>query len=305
MSIIGDIVGGIGSLVSGLTSTAPKITPGKGFSTSVSSPFYNFSKGALTATPGAASTAGFNGIMGNLNAAGNTFADMAGNGLSAIKTTLGGFGDSLKGLRESLTPGYGRITEARVKAIKDAAASSVGDLRSQLSQRGVLGSSFGADTESRTKLAFAQAEEQARAQGTIDEIQANVDITKTEIANQAAILGVSEEQRATLQSAVTSYMAQATVLSDKITKELSQFQLAAGLTTQIDQILMGQATSQANLDMLQQTMNAANINYGLTKIGGGIGKAATGGLFGTDVADFASLFGGSGGGSGGGGGKTF
>ena len=52
MSFIGNIASGIGALFSSGNS-APKITPGKGFSTSVSSPFYNFSKGALTATPGA------------------------------------------------------------------------------------------------------------------------------------------------------------------------------------------------------------------------------------------------------------
>lgn len=268
MSFIGDIVGGIGSLVSGLTSEAPKVNT-KNITQKVSTPYYNFNKGTLTPTAAAAGTGGFNGIFNNLGTLSGQFSGLN-SSLSGVGTTLGGLGKSLADLRSQVAPGMGRITQARVAAIQNAGAETLGDLRTQLQRRSIAGSSFANDSEARVKLATAQAVEQAQAQGILDEIGASVQITQAEMQNQAAVLGLGAEERANLAGAVTTYMAQAQTLSTKISQELSQFQTAAAMTSNLNQVMMQGAIQQANLDMLQQTQNAANITYGLSKIGGGI-----------------------------------
>ena len=270
------IIGGGASIFSGMTSSAPKISTPKAFARQISTPEYGINKGVLTQKPGATSSAGFSNIFGNLGTAGGDFAGLRPN-LAGVGNKLAGFGSDLASLKGELRPGFGRITEARVKAIKDQAAASVGDLRTQFARRGVLGSSFGQDTESRTKLAFAQAEEQARAQGVLDEIGANVQITQQEIANQGAILGLNAEQRATIGESVKTYLAQATVLSEQIGTELKKLGLTGEITNNLNSLLMGQALNQAKLDMAQQTMNAEAIGGGIQTILGGLGGFGTGG----------------------------
>lgn len=275
MSFLGNIASGIGALFSSGNS-APKIDT-KNITQSIATPFYNYSKGTLTPTAAATGTGGFGSIFSSLGDAANSFAGINGS-LSGVGGTLSGIGSSLADMRSMINPANSAITNARVNSIRDAAASSLGDLRSQLSQRSVLGSSFGNDTESRTKLAFAQAEEQAKAQGILDSIGANIELAKTEMQNQAVVLGLSAEQRANVGATVTANLAQAQVLSSKIGVELQQFGMAAGVAGNLNQVMSSIALNQAQLDMMQSQINAQNLGYGLQQVGslGGLGSGTYG-----------------------------
>jgi len=77
------------------------------------------------------------------------------------------FGD-LKGVVE---PGFGRLTEAGVRAIRDARRSELSDLRKNLSRRRVLGSSFAQDDRNRTMAEWQKREDQFRTQAFIQEMQ--------------------------------------------------------------------------------------------------------------------------------------
>ena len=277
---MGDIIGGIASIFSGSKTKAPQISPNV-VTKNFSSPFYNLNNGVLTAKPGAASPMDFgkmiSGLQGNQGGLMGLRA-----GLRPIQSAVSGVSSNLSSLYGELRPGFGRVTEARVKTIRDAAAAAVGDLRTQMQQRNVLGSSFAADAEARTKLAFAQEEEKARAESIIQETALSTEILQQQLATQAVALGISEEDRAILAQSAQNYLSQANVLNQQITTELNQIGLSGQITNQVSQIAMQGAIQQAQLDMLQKNINNANIAGGLTMVGNGL----TSGL--------SSMFGGGG-----------
>ena len=272
---MGDIIGGIASIFSGSKTKAPQISPNV-VTKNFSSPFYNLNNGVLTAKPGAASPLDYRKMLSGLQ------GDQAGYmglraGLRPIQSAVSGVSSNLSSLYGELRPGFGRLTEARVKTIRDAAAAAVGDLRTQMQQRNVLGSSFAADAEARTKLAFTQQEEQARAESIVQETALSTEILQKQLATQAVALGISEEDRAIMMQSAQNYLSQANVLNQQITTELNQIGLSGQITNQVSQIAMQGAIQQAQMDMLQKNINNANIAGGLTSVFGGstmLGKAA-------------------------------
>ena len=240
MSFIGDLFGG---------SSAPKVST-KGVTKSFSTPAYSLNKGTLTPTARAASPSSFAGIYGRL---GEQAQDVTGlrSSLAPIKTAFQGFGERLRGLEAEVRPGFGRLTEARVKTIRDASAAAVGDLRTQMQRRGVLGSSFGQDAETRTRLAFAQEEESARSEAILQEIGMSADLIKQQIGVEAANLGITEVDQRILQQSVATYVAQANVLDARIKAELNQLGVAGNITNQVSSIMMEGAIAQAKLDLQQ------------------------------------------------------
>ena len=274
---MGDIIGGIASIFSGSKTKAPQI-PQNIVTKNFSSPFYNLNNGVLTAKPGAASPLDYRKMLAGLQ---GTQADYMGlrAGLRPIQGAVSGVSSNLSSLYGELRPGFGRLTEARVKTIRDAAAAAVGDLRTQMQQRNVLGSSFAADAEARTKLAFAQQEEQARAEAIVQETALSTEILQKQLATQAVALGISEEDRAILMQSAQNYLSQANVLNQQITTELNQLGVSGQITNQASQIAMQGAIQQAQLDMLQKNINNAAIVGGITSVANSLlGPAAT--LFG-------------------------
>lgn len=90
-----------------------------------------------------------------------------------------------------LRPGFGRLTQARVKAIERAEGRALGDLREQFGARRVLGSSFANREIASTTAEFGQQEEEARAQAIVQEIALRNQTAQALIKTQLAELGVA------------------------------------------------------------------------------------------------------------------
>jgi hypothetical protein len=76
----------------------------------------------------------------------------------------------LGGLQSLVQPGFGRLTQAGINAIRDARRSTMGDLKQNLARRRVSGSSFGADDISRTSAEFAKKENEFASQAFVQEL---------------------------------------------------------------------------------------------------------------------------------------
>ncbi len=99
---------------------------------------------------------------------------------SAYKGAIAGTDSSLAGLN----PGYGDVTNARVKAIQDQASKSSSDLRGDLARRRVIGSSFAGDALARDKAEFAKQEADSRAKSYLEELDAKTKLIQTKLDYQ-------------------------------------------------------------------------------------------------------------------------
>ena len=146
----------------------------------------------------------------------------------AFKTQAGELG-ALKPLVE---PGFGRLTQAGINAVRDARRASMGDLRQNLARRRVLGSSFGADDISRTNAEFAKKENEFASQAFTQELALS-----NELINQKAIASANEFLTSLKQVNIESNMA--TQLASGVTSVLSNNANAmAGMTNSGSSSLM-------------------------------------------------------------------
>ena len=88
-----------------------------------------------------------------------------------------------RGLRADVRPGFGRLTQSRVQAIRNAGRRTVGNLRSELQKRRVLGSSFAQNQITGTEVEFAQQEERARAESFLQELALTGELIKEEFSS--------------------------------------------------------------------------------------------------------------------------
>ena len=88
--------------------------------------------------------------------------------------------NQLGALRPLVEPGFGRLTEAGINAVRDARRASMGDLRQNLARRRVRGSSFGADDISRTAAEFAKRENEFASEAFIKEMALTQDLINQE-----------------------------------------------------------------------------------------------------------------------------
>lgn len=87
-----------------------------------------------------------------------------------------------RNLREDVRPGFGRLTQSRVDAIRTAGSRTVGNLRQELGRRRILGSSFAEREIAGTEATFAQEEERARAEAGVQEIALTGELIQREFA---------------------------------------------------------------------------------------------------------------------------
>lgn len=107
--------------------------------------------------------------------------------IAQAKATGGQIGDLLP----LVAPGFGKLTQSRVQAVRDAASRSIGDLRENLSRRRVLGSSFAQDTLARAGNEFGKTEADVRAQSFLEEL----DLTNKLIQQRGAVLSSAAEKQ--------------------------------------------------------------------------------------------------------------
>jgi len=142
-------------------------------------------------------------------------------GISSAYQTQAG---ELSALQPLVEPGFGRLTQAGINAVRDARRASMGDLRQNLARRRVLGSSFGADDISRTNAEFAKKENEFASQAFTQELALS-----NELINQKATAQANSFLQTLAQSNVESQIA--TQMATGVTSVLSNnAQLIAGMS---------------------------------------------------------------------------
>ena len=104
--------------------------------------------------------------------------------------------EAFGGLLSQITPGFGKLTEARKKDIEDQARSATGNLREQLARRKVLGASFAEDQVRGLQAQYDKMRDQAIAESTIEELKMTGEVitSRTNARQQAIATGLSQIQ---------------------------------------------------------------------------------------------------------------
>jgi hypothetical protein len=162
----------------------------------------------------------------------------------------------LDNLRDELTPGFSAVRAVRSAEIANARTRAVGNLRRSLSQRRVLGSSFGEASLASTEREFAEAQASTAAQSFLEELDANQRILALETAQ----------------------------INESLTRELSELGIAAGQTAQLAQLNSANAQFVAQMKAQEAAARGSGLG-GLLGLGVGaaltpLGGTALGGLFG-------------------------
>lgn len=127
----------------------------------------------------------------------------------------------IQGLRSQIAPGFGKLTQTGVNAIRQRAAEAAGNLRSNLAQRGLLGASFASDAQGRVDREFSQLEQEFRAQS----FQAELEATSQLIDQEQQSLTAQVNQELTEFGLVSSFLTsvnQAQVTQADIAKQLAE-----------------------------------------------------------------------------------
>ena len=192
-----------------------------------------------------------------------------------------GLGDSLRAasgsiadLRAQVQPGFGALTDARVTAIRDAAAESIGNLRDSLARRGVMGSSFADDAVTRTRLAFSREEQTARSEAKIAEIGLTSELTQQQFTNElnsfAQQLGLSGFEASLYQQNIANLTSQVTLAQQELTRYLQEFGVAGNLANGVAAAVSQQGIAQAQLQLLSQQQAGRDSAGAIASISGGL-----------------------------------
>lgn len=174
----------MGGVVGGLISGVGTSLVGSIFGGDSSSSSRNFNRGVLQSLQGPIPLPALEGFRPiGFNAGGlrsgltNGRIDISGSGserqriLGGLITGFEGEATNLRVLRGLVSPGFGRLTQARRgifdeqrARLADTARRAVGSVRENLARRRVLGSSFAQDAETRTRAEFAREERELSAQ---------------------------------------------------------------------------------------------------------------------------------------------
>jgi hypothetical protein len=155
---------------------------------------------------------------------------------------VGALRGNIADLRSQVQPGFGRLTEARVTAVRNAGAESIGNLRESLARRGVMGSSFANDSEARVRIATSQDEQLARAEAFVSEMGMQ--------------LGLAQEDRAILGQQTAILNQRATHIANIMDRELQELGVAGNIRNGLNAAITQQANQMASLQALQMQTNA-------------------------------------------------
>lgn len=187
--------------------------------------------------------------------------------------TIAGFMAAFQGraaefgaLRADVRPGFGRLTRARVEAIRGAGQRAVGNLREELGRRRVLGSTFASREIASTEAEFGRLEESARAESFLQELALTGELIKEEFSS---LIGGFETllQQMNFESALAA-------------------SLATNASAQINANLIAQAEARAASDASKGSFLNNILGIAGTLIGGALGGpagAAIGGSIGSSV----------------------
>ncbi|MQA65040.1 MAG: hypothetical protein GEU76_03930 [Alphaproteobacteria bacterium] len=277
------IAGGLKTLTS--KPKAPSVSAGAnpgsvlgiGFNRGLSTPGLMFEKGTLTPTGSGIDlrnllelfSAGGTGVPGSLASLRAKQAALGGN-IPALRAGIQGLRGDFSNLRAQVVPGFGALTEARVKSIRDAASESIGNLRETMARRNVLGSSFATDTESRTRLAFAQEESNVRAEAKVAEIGATQQLISDELNTYAQELGLTEFDASLHQQDISNAITQSNLIINELTRQLQELNIAGSVANGVASAVANQGMAEARLQLLSSGLGDQNFTAGLKSIQGSI-----------------------------------
>lgn len=175
--------------------------------------------------------------------------------LTGLNTDESAFGDLLS----QITPGFGRLTNARREELRRAQEKSVGNLRDQLARRRVAGASFANDQIGSLESEFAALTDKAISESMVEELKLTGDVigARTQARNQTISQALSQIQ---FEGNIGASLTQS-VLANMNNLQLAQVELAqtaAGIEAEIQKARAGVVT---NLGTTQtgQASNFANI----------------------------------------------
>lgn len=279
-SSIANIAGGIASLTSSKPKTPQIAGTGSpssglqiGFANPLTTPGYGFSGGQLQKSGlGDAYDTALGGFLvgGGLDALRSNQTATALGRLGPAREGLGNSLNSIQELRAQVQPGFGALTNARVTAIRDAAAESIGNLRDSLARRQVLGSSFADDAISRTRLAYAKEESSARAEAKVAEIGAQSQFIAQELGTYAQMLGLDLAEANIKQQDIANSITQANLISNEMTRQLQEFGIAGNIANAVSAQVNQQGIAQAQLQLLSQVQAGKDSAGGLSLLASGL-----------------------------------
>lgn len=178
-------------------------------------------------------------------------------------------------LRTSLSPAsLNASLTARLKQIEDARIRSTGDLRENLSNRRVLGSSFGMNALSRADAEFGRLSEQAVAETELAKREAAIQEATTKLQEIDATKQLISEEFALRRESVNTFINNLNV----------EAQIATQLASNATSALSANAQMQSKLLQQEADQTRSNVSsiVGLgARIINPFGIFGAGGLFGT------------------------
>lgn len=191
----------------------------------------------------------------------NTFLKARGSAAQdALKARFPRILSDLDTLRGTIRPGFSDIRKARLAAVENARSRALSNLRSNLAQRKVLGSSFGDAALIQADLAFGQEAAAQKAQSFLEEFEANRTLLGQEFS---------------------------TIETD-LQRELAEFQVAAGGSNALSGLLESarQFDSAQAFRSAQATANTIGAATGaLANLVGGGAFGGSGGGFSQNAVD--------------------
>lgn len=195
------------------------------------------------------------GLSGNFS--GNSYGVKASAGRNAavggVADTFGAQAGDIAGLRSQFTPGFSNLRQSLMTDLGNQRTQALGNLRDNLAQRRVLGSSFAQNSLTNSDMAYQQGIQQISTQTFMQELGA---------------------QQQLIQQQYTAARGQFQTHLDEMNLEAG---IATNLTSQATQALTSAATTQAQLDMQASIANQkqnSDMASGFGKLLGTLGGIA-------------------------------
>lgn len=179
--------------------------------------------------------------------------------VGSVASTFGQQASDIAGIRSQWAPGSSALRSSLMTSLQNNRTQALGNLRDNLAQRRILGSSFAQDSLARADQEYQQNIKQIQDQTFLQELQANQQL---------------------IQQQYTAARGQFQTHLDEMNLEAG---LAADLSGKANSALASAASTQAQLDMQARTSNANSMN----SAAGGFGKFL-GSTFGGGISDLLS-----------------
>ncbi len=249
---------------------AQVIAPGGSF-TNIQTPDFSGISASTDAARANLAAAGGNasaldGIAAELQGLGADFQEQLGGNANDLLDLA----DQVGGLLPRVAEGASEIREARNNQLNDAELSARSNLRDQLGQRRIAGSSFAADAESRQRAEFGRQRAEADALSTLEEIstttqlltlQTNIVDRAGERLNQGLQGNLSALQSAAQSEAAAGNLRLGIAQGEIAAGQLDLATLQADFQSQIDALslaLGGQQAAQGFITDMTRNLTAAN-----------------------------------------------